>query len=93
MEAITSRALLLAGVGRATQHANQTIIHLTPMHAAKTTLINLVANVRAALTHVRTLAEQLLNPDRWLLFLDYVIALIASRLQSKHNMNPLTLTG
>jgi hypothetical protein len=35
MEAITSRALLLAGVGRAVKHAGQTTLYLTPMHAAK----------------------------------------------------------
>jgi hypothetical protein len=61
MEAITSRALLLAGVGRATQHANQTTIHLTPMHPAKEKLIGLVAKVRAALAPARESAEQLLN--------------------------------
>jgi hypothetical protein len=57
MEAITSRALLLAAVGRATQHAGQTMLYLTPMHAARTTLMVLVANVRAAISHVRRVAE------------------------------------
>ncbi len=33
MEAITSRALLLAGVGRAVRHAGQTTLHLTPLPA------------------------------------------------------------
>ena len=92
MEAITSRALLLAGVGRATQHANQTTIHLT-MHAAKGKLIGLVANVRAALAHVRAGAEQLLNPDPWRLFLDYVIAKIILALPKNPVTSQLKLAG
>jgi hypothetical protein len=42
MEAITSRALLLAGVGRAVKHAGQTTLYLTPMHAAKDKLLERV---------------------------------------------------
>jgi hypothetical protein len=76
MEAITSRALLLAAVGRATQHAGQTTLYLTPMHAACTTLTTLIANIRAALIHVRTVAEQLPTVDRWKTLLDYIVARI-----------------
>jgi Transposase DDE domain group 1 len=76
MEAITSRALLLAAVGRATQHAGKTTLHLTPMHAAKATLMRLVANIRAALTHVRRVTEQSQNADRWKTLLDYIVARI-----------------
>jgi hypothetical protein len=39
MEAITSRALLLASVGRAVKHTGQTTLYLTPMHAAKDKLL------------------------------------------------------
>ena len=73
MEAITSRALLLASVGRAVKHAGQTTLYLTPMHAAKDKLIALIANIRAALSHVRAVAEQLPRTDRWKTFLDYVV--------------------
>ena len=76
MEAITSRALLLAGVGRAVKHAGQTTLYLTPMHAAKDNLMGLIANVHAALSHVKAVAEQLPLPDRWRVFLDYVVARI-----------------
>jgi hypothetical protein len=79
MEAITSRALLLAGVGRATQHARQTTLYLTPLHAAKTTLMLLVTNIRAALSHVRKVAEQSPAADRWKTLLDYIVARIISR--------------
>lgn len=76
MEAITSRALLLAGVGRAVKHAGQTTLYLTPMHAAKDKLMELIANVREAISHVRAIAEQLPQSDRWKAFLDYVVAKI-----------------
>ena len=76
MEAITSRALLLAGVGRAVKHAGQTTLYLTPMHAATGKLMALIANIRAALSHVRAVAEQLPSADRWRTFLNYVVAKI-----------------
>jgi hypothetical protein len=76
MEAITSRALLLASVGRATQHAGQTTLYLTPMHAARTTMMLLIGNIRAALSHVRRVAEQLPEVDRWKTLLDYIVARI-----------------
>jgi hypothetical protein len=79
MEAITSRALLLAAVGKATQHAGQTTLYLTPLHAAKTTITLLIANIRAALSHVRKVAEQSPAADRWKTLLDYIVARIVPR--------------
>ena len=76
MEAITSRGLLLAGVGRAVKHASQTTLYLTPMHAAKDKVMRLVANIRAALQHVRAIAEQLPKVDRWTTLLAYIVAKI-----------------
>jgi hypothetical protein len=84
MEAITSRALLLASVGRATQHAGQTTLYLTPMHAARTTLMDLIANIREALSHVRRIAEQLPTVDRWKTLLDYIVARIIPHQSRKH---------
>jgi hypothetical protein len=83
MEAITSRALLLAAVGRATKHAGQTTLYLTPMHAAKTNLMLLIANIRAALNHVRRVAEQSPTADRWKTLLDYIVAKIIPRRPQK----------
>ncbi len=79
MEAITSRALLLAAVGKATQHAGQTTLYLTPLHAAKTSIMLLIANIRAALSHVRKVAEQSPAADRWKTLLDYIVARIVPR--------------
>ena len=76
MEAITSRALLLAAVGRATKHAGRTTLYLTPVHAARGALLLLIANIRTALEHVRTVAEQFPAADRWKTMLNYIAAKI-----------------
>jgi hypothetical protein len=93
MEAITSRALLLASVGRAVEHAGQTTLYLTPMHGAKDKLLALIANIRAALSHVRTAAEQLPQADRWKTFLDYVVAKITRPLPPWLPSDRLTAAG
>jgi len=79
MEAITSRPLLLAAVGRAVKHAGQTFLHLTPMHAAKENLMMLISNVRKALNHVKAIAEQLPSADRWKTLLAYIVARIVPK--------------
>jgi hypothetical protein len=94
MEAITSRALLLAAVGRATQHAGQTTLYLTPLHAAKTTLMMLIANIRAALGHVKEVAEQSPAADRWKTLIDYIVARIVPRQHRKRlDAGPLSLAN
>lgn len=52
------------------------MLYLTPMHAAKGKLLALIGNIRAALGHVRAVAEQLPQADRWKTFLNYVVAKI-----------------
>jgi hypothetical protein len=92
MEDIASRALLLASVGRATQHAGHTTLNLTPMHAARTTPMVLVANVRAAISHVRRVAEQLPAVDRWETLLNYIVArIIPHRLRKRLDTRELLL--
>jgi hypothetical protein len=93
MEAITSRALLLASVGRAVKHAGQTTLYLTPMHAAKDKLLALIANIRAALSHVRAVAVQLPQTDRWTTFLDYVVRRITRPLPPWYPPNQLAMKG
>lgn len=79
MEAITSRPLLLAGVGRAVKHAGQTTLYLTAMHAASQHLMNLIANIHNALAHVKAVAEQLHKVDRWHVLLKHIVAKITCR--------------
>jgi hypothetical protein len=65
LEAITSRPLLLAAVGKAASHANQTTLYLTPLHGRADVLKRLIVNIGAALRHVRAAAEQFKDLVRW----------------------------
>ena len=75
-EAITSRPLLLAAVGRSTSHAGKTTLYLTPMHAETGLIKSMIANVQAAIGHVRAIAEQLPGALRWRVLLAYICARI-----------------
>jgi hypothetical protein len=93
MEAITSRSLLLAAVGRATKHAGQTTLYLTTMHASRTALMLLIANIRAALSHVNRIAEQLPATDRWKILLEYIVDKIVPHRPRKLLKTSALLTG
>jgi Transposase DDE domain group 1 len=72
LEAITSRPLLLAAVGKASNHAGQTQLYLTALHAKFETIKSLIANIRQALQHVTHIAEQFPKADRWNALLTYI---------------------
>jgi hypothetical protein len=78
-EALTSRPLLLAAVGRATSHGGQTMLYLTPMHAEAGLIKSMIANVHAAIRHVRRAAEQLPGLDRWATLVAYICRHIAGQ--------------
>ncbi len=48
-----------------TPNAQQTTLYLRTMRAARTALMLFIANIRAALSHVRKVAEQSPATDRW----------------------------
>jgi len=77
MEAIISRPLLLAAVGRATNSSGQTTLYLTPLHGKVALLKSVIANIRDALQHVKAAAEQIKTTDRWAVLLRYVSNKIA----------------
>jgi hypothetical protein len=77
LEAITSRPLLLAAVGKAASHANQTTLYLTPLHGRAEVLRRLIANIGTALQHVKAAAEQFKDLDRWGCLLRYISDRIA----------------
>jgi hypothetical protein len=79
-EALTSRPLLLAAVGRATSSGNQTTLYLTPMHAEAGLIKSMIANVHAAIQHVRAAAEQLPKLDRWATLLAYICQRIVGQI-------------
>jgi hypothetical protein len=64
-EALTSRPLLLAAVGRAASSGSQTTLYLKRMHAEAGLIKAMIANVHAAIRHVKAAAQQLLKLDRW----------------------------
>jgi hypothetical protein len=63
-EAITGRPLLLAAVGKAANHADQTTRYLT-LHGRADVLRKLITNIGAALQQVKAAAEQFQDLDRW----------------------------
>jgi hypothetical protein len=68
-------------------------LYLTPIHAAKDKLLALIANIRAALSHVSAVADQLPKADRWKTFLDCAVAKITHQLPPWHPPNQLAIAG
>lgn len=93
MEAITSRPLLLAAVGTAANHAGQTTLYLTPLHGKASILKTLIANIRAALQHVKDTAEQFKAIDRWAVLLRYVSNKIAPAITPFRPPDAIPATG
>ena len=71
-EAITSRPLLLNAVGKQTTHGGQTTVTVTSLHAKARTMRSTLQAVSSFLKALRTAAEQLTFPQRWLLILSRV---------------------
>ena len=93
LEAITSRPMLLAAVGKAASHAGQTTLYLTSMHARIDTINQLFMNIHAALQHVRLIADQFKDVDRWGTLLQYVSQKIAPRIDAQPACHMLPATG
>ena len=58
-------------------HANQTTLYLTPLHGRADLLKRLIANIGAALQHVKAAAEQFKELDRWGCLVRYISDRIA----------------
>ena len=71
-EALTSRPLLLAAVGRAVHTGGQTQAYLTPMHVEVGLIKKMIANIQAAQAYVRRAAEQLPKLNRWHALVSYI---------------------
>jgi hypothetical protein len=93
MEAITSGPLLLAAVGKAASHAGQTTLYLTPLHGKAGALKALIANIGAALQHVKATAQQFANADPWATLLRYISQRIAPSLGPFRHPIALPATG
>jgi hypothetical protein len=73
MEAITSRPMLLAAVGKLTEHAGQKRILLSITHEAADLVKSLISNVRAGLKHILASAAQLPSGQRWRALVHYIV--------------------
>jgi hypothetical protein len=72
LEAVTSRPLLLAAVGRILKHAGQTFLTLTPIHAATSLMKSMIRNISNVLQSVIAAAQQPLLKDPWSAFIEIV---------------------
>ena len=96
LEAITSRPLLLAAVGRLTEHAGQKRLLISVTHTAVDQVKALISNVREGLEHIRTTAPQLPQGNRWRALIGYIAAKILAAKASCHdhgNALPALLSG
>jgi len=84
---------LLAAVGKAASHANQTTLYLTPLHGRADVLKRLIANMGAALRHVRAAAEQFKDLNRWGCLLRYISDRIAPIIGPPRPAPRLSATG
>ncbi len=75
-EAITSRPLLLYGVGQQTRHGGQTTLTITPVHAQGHAMEQVLKSVNAFLLEVKATARQLNWNERWRTILSRIFAKI-----------------
>ena len=80
-------------MGKAASHANQTTLYLTPLHGRASVLRKLIANIGAALQHVKAAAEQFKELDRWGCLLRYISDRIAPVIGSPKPHTTLSATG
>lgn len=64
-EAITSRPLLLYGVGQQTRHGGQSTLTITPMHAQNQAIQRTLGAISVFLNEIRSTARQLDWKERW----------------------------
>lgn len=65
LESISSRPLLLYGVGKQTQHARKTTLTITSLHSQARKITVLLKQLSGFLTYIAQKAEQLTQLDLW----------------------------
>ena len=76
LEAITSRPFLLYAIGRQSNHAGQTHLAITSLHAARDLAKACFTTIHALLQQLQQTAAQLAEPDCWRLIVQRIIALM-----------------
>ncbi len=72
-EAVTSRPLLLAAVGREIRHAGQSTVVLTSTHAQARRVQRLLTDLSLFLSGLRNTAEQLTSQECWARIRDRIL--------------------
>jgi len=75
-----------------TSHAGQSKILLTVMHESVAQIKQLVANVRSGIRHISAAAPQLVDSQRWVAMVRFIVARILAA-QPKFTPVPITLGG
>ncbi|WP_273704509.1 hypothetical protein [Candidatus Accumulibacter cognatus] len=91
LEAITSRPMLLAGVGRLTEHAGQSRLLRTLSPAAGDRIQAMIVNVRKGLDHVLASAPQLPKANRWPALVRHIVNKIINARPKTSCPTPLAL--
>ena len=78
---------------QAASHAGQTTLYLTSMHGKTAILKSLIANIHAALRHIRLTAEQFKQTDPWTTLMRYVSDKIAPTLGPFRPPDAMPATG
>lgn len=85
-ESITTRPLLLYGVARATTHANQKKIKITPMHGKTKAIKNKISLIINFLNTIKRYAEQFNHKEIWRRILSAIfIKFLKGRLLGEEN--------
>ena len=87
-EAITSKPLLLAGIGRLTQSGRQKKITITSQHAWSNKARDMLTNVSQFFSSIRDAAPQLSSTERWA----HIIAAICAKFANLKGVGPPGLT-
>lgn len=94
LEAITARPLLMTAVARVSEHANQRLIRITPLHAFAGQAILRLQAVSAKLKECKRAAEQLPGVTAWQLICQHIrTTLLALNRLRCHLLPAPTLSG
>jgi hypothetical protein len=93
-EAITSRPLMLYGIGKQTRHAGQTRLTISSTHADAEKVERCYRKIAAFFRDLWATAEQLTNPQRWCRILSLaLVKYLRGRQLQPPDCLPVTATG
>jgi hypothetical protein len=88
-EAITSRPLLLHGIGRKIRHGRQDKVIVTQTHGNNKITRKMLSRTSSILTHFRSLAEQLSKSEIW----KYILSIIYIKFLKGRKLGSVSRAG